>query len=240
MPVRTRTESSKASNPSKKRAAAPPAVEAWGDVGRAYTIYANLSFTRTGDVIPCKGTLALDWVRYEIVDPDVLAISRDTVEMEWWDGREWLKHRPTYAVLRKGRLKGETITTQFDLIWSRQLARPEERNKFVRLQIDAKRRLIDYRVKTEKDLVQPRVDNAKIIMAQAGEGQIPLDDEEVLSAFVRRHETFTLDQVVASKILDYPRAYAAVLNRVASGRLSIDLGRLFDGSSLIRRGKSDA
>lgn len=241
MPARSTHRTKPRKNVPVHRRSPHPGATAWGDDGRNPNVsYGDYQFTRTGATVPFKGTLTLDWLTFETVDPDVLAISRGTVELEWWNGAERLKHRPTYTVARRGRAKGETLFTHVEVIGQRAFDRPEVRSKFARLQADARRRLLDFRVRTQVDLVQPRFDNAKLVERHAGAGQIPAADGEALSAFSRSRSTFTLEQVVEATVLDYPRAYAAVLNRVASGRLTIDLGTPFGRRSQIGRTQADA
>ena len=212
----------------------PRVVRAFGDSTRKPTSYGWFSFRRTGELIPWKGRLGYQSLVFESVDPDVIGLTRSVAGVRWYDGREWQTHRPHYTVTRTSRVKGETRTTEIEIVWSRDLGKPEVTDKYERIKSGAARDGIDYRLKTEKDLVQPRLQNAYVVMAQAGDRIVPADDAERLARFLKGVQAFTLGSFVASTGLDRDRAYTAVLNRVATGDLRIDLGVAFDDASVIK------
>ncbi|KKB08800.1 hypothetical protein VE26_01635 [Devosia chinhatensis] len=89
---------------------------------------------------------------------------------------------------------------------------------------------------TERTInIEPRLTNAKLIVHQAGEGLVTEEERSLVAQIADGTKQFTLNEIVGTAVLTYPRAYATVLNMVATGELQFSLGRLFDGDTILWR-----
>lgn len=212
----------------------PAVVRANGDATRQWSTYGWFSFRRTGALVPFKGALAHDFLTLIAANPDVFRISKEVRVLQWYDGEQWRRHAPRYAVYRRRRASEPPSLLLVDVLWSWELARNQ--TKYARLRKEADESNLNYRVFTEQDVrVDPRLLNAKTVQKFAAANSVRKDVVEAVWRFADDREDFSVDDVVSAGVASYADAYAGALHLVAIGRLTFPLGRRFDADSRIAK-----
>ena len=187
---------------------------------------------RNRDMLPYRGTLALDFLTLAESHPRVHHIHTKPRPIDWWDGVAWQSFVPRYAVVLKTAARGVTRVVDVEVIFQEEYDR--DRAKYRRIKREARRDGRVFLVFTERKIrLEPRLTNAQLVLTQAGERLVPEDDKNLVRQVSHASKGFTLNQLVEIGVLTYPRAYAAALNMVAAGELAISLDRRFDGDSVI-------
>jgi len=182
--------------------------------------------------IPYRGLDAFHFLCLAEVHPSVTSISSVTDPIPWFDGRDWQDYYPRYSVaIHQHRLEADR---HVDVEVMSSLQFRSERRRFARIRRAAREENRHLLVFTERQLnIEPRRTNAKFILSQAGEGLVTEEERSLIMQIASGTGQFCLNDVVATQVLSYPRAYAAALNLVACGDLQFSLGRRFDGSTLM-------
>tara|TARA_R110002020_G_scaffold50821_6_gene143893 strand:+ start:2685 stop:3251 length:567 start_codon:yes stop_codon:yes gene_type:complete len=188
-------------------------------------------------MLPYRGLLAFDFLTLAEAHPKVISVTNAVQPVNWWSGREWEAYYPRYSVSLKSGVRGVTRTVDVEVLTSLELEAGRHRFARIRRQFRAQSRT--FLVFTEKRVrVQPRLNNCKFILSQAGSGLVSQAEQALIRQISSSTASFTLNEVVGLGVLTYPRAYATVLNMVAAGELGFALGRRFDGDTPIRGARS--
>lgn len=177
-----------------------------------------------------RGLLAFNFLNLAAVNPAVLEIRQVAREVSWWDGRVWDVYRPRYELLLASASAKLVHRVDVEVISSVELK--ANRRKFDRISCECREAGRRFLVFTEATvLAEPRLTNARRILAQAGEGLVPEQDLDLVRQVSEGTADFCINELVDIGVLPYQRAYAAVLNLVARGELNFRLSRPFNGST---------
>lgn len=189
---------------------------------------------KRGENIPYRGTLAFDFLTVAEAHPRVVGIEHKTDPVEWWNGSTWITYYPRYSLqVRTGR---RDLTRYIDVEVMSAAELRDDRLRMNRIRRECLAGGRQFMVFTERQCrVQPRLTNCKFILQHSGEQIASEEDRALIRQIAIGTRHFTLNQVVETGVLTYPRAYSAVLSLVGLGDLTFPLGRRFDGDSVIRR-----
>lgn len=189
-------------------------------------------YWRARDPIAYRGMLAFDFLVLAAVHPNVVDIRQHARPIQWWNGRQWEEYRPRYELTLADRPTKTKRRVDVEVLSSVDLA--QQRLKYGRISRECREEGRRFLIFTEKSLrAEPRQTNARLVLAQAGEGLVSNHDLDLVRGAVDQGLGMTLNGMVASGVLPYPRAYAAALNLVARGELSFQPSRLFDGDTCL-------
>ena len=192
---------------------------------------------RTRSMLPYRGLLAFDFLNLAEAHPSVVSVTKDLEPLDWWNGREWEAYYPRYSVNLKTGLRGVSRTLDVEVMTSQELK--ASRHRFACIRHEYRERSRRLFVFTERRIrVQPRLNNCKFILSQAGSGIVSPNEQALIRQVSSSTASFTLNDIVGLGVLTYGRAYATVLNMVATGELGFALGRRFDGETPIRGARS--
>lgn len=188
------------------------------------------TYWKAEDQLAYRGMLAFNFLTLAAANPAVLEIRQKARTVSWWDGRRWDVYRPRYELLLASASAGLVHRVDVEVISSVELE--ANRRKFDRIARECREAGRRFLVFTEaKVLAEPRLTNARRILAQAGEGLVPDEDLDLVRQVSEGTASFCVNELVEIGVLPYQRAYAAVLNLVARGELGFRLSRPFDGSA---------
>lgn len=191
-------------------------------------------YWRTRSRLAYRGMLAFDFLVLAAVHPDVRDIRQHARPIQWWNGRKWEEYRPRYELVVADGRSGTTRRVDVEVLWSADLR--QERLKYARIARECRDEGRRFLVFTEASLrAEPRQTNARLVLAQAGEGLVSDRDLDLVRGAVNECLSLTLNGMVASGVLPYARAYAAALNLAARGEISFRPSRLFDGDTRLQR-----
>ncbi|WP_152658672.1 hypothetical protein [Devosia chinhatensis] len=168
------------------------------------------------------------------VHPSVAYVSKEAEPLPWFDGFARRNYQPRYALALRGHRSEAHRIVDIEVLTSLQKAASHHRLR--RLKNEAREAGRHLLIFTERTInIEPRLTNAKLIVHQAGEGLVTEEERSLVAQIADGTKQFTLNEIVGTAVLTYPRAYATVLNMVATGELQFSLGRLFDGDTILWR-----
>lgn len=200
---------------------------------RAYAHYGWFNYWRRPHAsIATRGTLEFDFLVITAADPHVADIRRPRKAIRYWDGDSWAGFMPHFEV--RVVVSKRAWWRSFAIFVAEDAASRSAMLK--RVERDARAVGRDFAWVTHRQIrAEPRLTNSKLILAQAGEKIVGLEDLNAVRSFARTADPFTLADVVRSGALDYERAYRAALNLISRGEMTIVHDRYFDGETPIAR-----
>ncbi|MCJ2046804.1 hypothetical protein MKK58_20015 [Methylobacterium sp. J-078] len=188
------------------------------------------NYWRTETSLAYRGTLAFEFLTLAAVHPSVRDIRQHAEPVWFWNGGDWEEYRPRYELVLATDLPGVTRRVDVEVLSSVELR--QERLKYRRIARECRKEGRRFLVFTERQVhAESRLTNAELVLTQAGEGLVSDHDLEQVRQAVDEGLSLTLNGLVAKGVLQYPRAYAAVLNLVARGEISFRPSRRFDGNT---------
>lgn len=184
--------------------------------------------------IAYRGLDAFHFLCLAELHPSVAFVFGTTEGFDWFDGSDWQTYHPRYVITLRANRFGVQRLVDIEVLSSIQMS--EERGRWRRIRSAAREAGRTLLIFTERQLnAEPRRTNAELVLHQAGDGLVTEEERSLLWKIAIGTKSFSLNEVVATQLLIYPRAYSTALNMVARGELQFSLGRRFDGDTKMWR-----
>jgi hypothetical protein len=185
-------------------------------------------------MIPYKGEWAFKYLMIAAADPNVISISPKAQIIHWWNGERWEAYRPRYTVTLRHLPGGVARVIDVEVLNLHEYR--VDRWKYNRIAREAISENRTFKVYHSDEIrAEPRYTNALIIDSRAKDGLCSPGDLWAIRDFAKERETFTINEIVVTGVMEFEHAYTAVLHLVAAGEFEIRLDILFDRFSPVRK-----